>query len=556
MGDWAYSQEPCVLPEDFSGELSDFCSIESGGSVDGDSDCGEGIRWNREIIEGQFRKLCKNDDFKRRFLYSGIFRHTNYERAKEVYDEIATKGNGVSFAVVFWDTDHSHVLHDCPYSNRSCRCFGVKFTTRSGRVLRIGDIGTEEIDAIFEYFFQASKQVVLCKMRFNGESKLTCQGPSNEPRRRTSIGDVGQLQDVEVPDDRHLSDLEQSEQGTKRDWAGVSKPGFFRCEANERAKRNFKAGRQRTRAGPFEETCEDLEKLLLSICTSPITEGTNSDLYLESTKKWTTPMSSYIKNVILNIKLRFKYYRIKDYIKFYKETEFLAGHPLWQSHDSKSFEKIYLPEDKSTEMLKVLLAYQLCGLPVSNDGEYTLTDQVENQLATQLEYLAAFFNRELGKKNTIYIVGGANCGKSLFADMLQDYFLNPGIMSNWNKWHNFPLQMCQHVSFVQWNEPNFAPDKENDLKKLLGGDRLSFDIKNQNHGVIVNTPVLITGNNYIFPNNDIWNSRIKRWDWQQAPFLAGIAGKRLHPFAFINLITWAEDKLERVFATEHINNII
>lgn len=150
----------------------------------------------------------------------------------------------------------------------------------------------------------------------------------------------------------------------------------------------------------------------------------------------------------------------------------------------------------------------------------------------------------MGKLNTLYIEGPANCGKCLFADIIQDYLLNPGIMTNWNKYQNFPLQMCQHVSIVQWNEPNFAPDKENDLKKLLGGDRLTFDIKNQPHGVIVNTPILITGNSYIFPRNDIWSSRIRHWKWKQAQFLINITCKRLHPMTFEDLILWAESKLE------------
>ncbi len=113
-------------------------------------------------------------------------------------------------------------------------------------------------------------------------------------------------------------------------------------------------------------------------------------------------------------------------------------------------------------------------------------------------------------------------------------------MTNWDKWHNFPLQMCQHVTFVQWNEPNFAPDKTNDLLKLLGGDRLSFDIKNQPHGVISKTPVLITANKYIFPRTDVWDSRIYEWNWTTAPFLKAISGKRLHPYALINVILGRE----------------
>lgn len=503
----------------------------------------------RGYVEECLGILSARRNVKQRFILSGIIKYGTSKGIETICSEVIRKSKTLNFTFIVADTDHYHILHDCAYSNKSCRCFNFGVQYKHGGKSQIETLSPRDWSAIVEYFFSGGKKAVYFGSRTYKGTGFTYKYFYDPVGQSSTRGPMEEQGDVEIPTEQGHHDSEREESGTEGAWYGSSDHIRQIFGADREKKRNFKAGRRGRRS--YQETCEEIENHLMKICCAPITSTMQSTLYFNSEHRWDTESSNAAKNAMYNLKLNFKFKKIYEMIQFYENTKFMApnGQPLWQSYDHNKFEELYLSPQLSKELLKVLLQYQWLGLNVADTGEYDVEDLNEEDFAYKLKDFCEFLNGQRGKKNTEYIVGPPNCGKSFFTDVLQDFFLNIGIMTNWNKYHNFPLQMCKDVRLVFWNEPNFSNEKSEDLKKLLGGDRMTFDVKGKSHAVIVNTPIIITGNSYIFPNDEVWTSRINVQNWKAAPFLKNVKNKRLHPYGFINLIKECENVITDAFGT-------
>ena len=155
--------------------------------------------------------------------------------------------------------------------------------------------------------------------------------------------------------------------------------------------------------------------------------------------------------------------------------------------------------------------------------------------------LIEFIDKKRGKMNTDVYISPPCAGKTLFMDLIRDYLINCGQMSNWNRNSNFPLQTCGYTRVIFWNEPNYEISVESNLLKLLGGDSLNASVKNQNDVNIEKTPVFVTSNKDPFPHSPEFNYRLRRHEWRAAPFLKVCGGKKLHPLSFQYLINECEN---------------
>lgn len=509
----------------------------------------------RERVEEQFKEACRGPGTRGRYYIPGIVKGS-VESFEKIYHAVDSASKTARFIFVVYDGDHWHIIHDCSYSNKSCRCFRqIKLTCRTGVKHEFHGLSERNQKQIIDYLFENGKSPSIIRTRIDSDSHTLFEMGVLQPERRPEKRNV-QTDNVEICDDQSETFDRREETRTKRSWSDASISDDELYPISKKIE-NFRAGRARKRLSAYEETCEKIKQKLKTICSSPITSGVDTEYYNVSEMKWNTTKNDVTQKALHSLKLDFKYLKIFQYIDFYEKNEFLeenSNYPLWQAYNYNNFKEKYTSENEGTDILHDLLAYQLGLIEYNEEDGFDRTNYDGNILAEFVKNLCAFLNYEMGKQNTWYIVGPANCGKSLFADLLQDFFLNVGIMGNWNKHMNFPLQMCEHVRLVFWNEPNFAPEKKEDLKKLLGGDRMTFDIKNKPHGVIHSTPIIITANQYIFENNDIWTTRIKRYHWKQAPFLKK-CNKRIHPYAFINLIKNSEQTLGEYFASENVIKI-
>lgn len=140
------------------------------------------------------------------------------------------------------------------------------------------------------------------------------------------------------------------------------------------------------------------------------------------------------------------------------------------------------------------------------------------------------------KRNTLFIHGPPNSGKTWFADFLSSYYLNVGQVGNFNRFNMFPLNDCHVRRVLVWNEPNIEPSAFDTVKMLCGGDPLAANIKYQSGVVIDRTPVIMTSNKQIFIESEpVWSTRISFFQWKECPYLAKCT-RYPHPVAWADLV--------------------
>lgn len=142
-----------------------------------------------------------------------------------------------------------------------------------------------------------------------------------------------------------------------------------------------------------------------------------------------------------------------------------------------------------------------------------------------------------GKKNSMFILGDPNSGKSFFFDMVCAFHLNVGHVKNFNKNTSFPLNDCVNKRILLWNEPNIETAAFDTVKMLLGGDPLPADVKFESNNVISRTPVILTSNSCPFnKDNAVWTSRIYfEPTWRSQPWLQDVHGYP-HPRTYANIM--------------------
>lgn len=268
-------------------------------------------------------------------------------------------------------------------------------------------------------------------------------------------------------------------------------------------------------------------------------------------------MGTLFKNAIKLAKFRFYNFQLRDYRNYYETMNIL---PYWDTSNRKMFDQKYLSIAASKRMLYKLLIFQTNGPISMEDLEKGIVKEDYNWKPKFYEYardLILFIDKKRGKLNTDMIISPPCVGKTLFMDLIRDYLINCGQMSNWNRNSNFPLQTCGYTRVIFWNEPNYESSVESNLLKLLGGDSLNAAIKNQMDVNIEKTPIFVTSNKDPFPHSPEFNYRIKRYTWRTAPFLKSVAGKNFHPLVMQYLISETENYYKddiTMFQEKYTNN--
>lgn len=130
-----------------------------------------------------------------------------------------------------------------------------------------------------------------------------------------------------------------------------------------------------------------------------------------------------------------------------------------------------------------------------------------------------------------------------FFDCIIHYFLNFGLIGNFNRYQNFPLQEAVHKRILLWNEPQAEASAFETLKTLLGGDQTIVRVKFQSDQTVNRTPVIILSNNNIFPSDAAFTNRMYTYVWDTAPHLARYS-KKPHPIATYYLKIYSRLKFE------------
>lgn len=157
---------------------------------------------------------------------------------------------------------------------------------------------------------------------------------------------------------------------------------------------------------------------------------------------------------------------------------------VWSAYYYDVFDKVYLPRGESFDLLLSLFE--------NNFGDNT---------PYEWKHIIQLVNGDIGKENTYYIRSPPNAGKSTFYDLLADFFICSGQLRHWNRSNSFPIEELNTARIAFWNEPSFEPSVTDELLKLLGGDRISINIKYRAPRQISHIPLFVSSNEYKFPNS-------------------------------------------------------
>lgn len=412
------------------------------------------------------------------------------------------------------DKDHVHVIHDCAYSNKSCRCaffkkaeimFGHRRRDRSSRGRPLcNSIRSTDLENILKYFSLSPRETVYLKSgglveRLSSEdSSLEEQGPSGTD----GLADEGEESKKEDrvqlfgEQPRNLECPERSRRGR---------------EALARKKECYVAGKQICR----------MELMLLTIQnnpTSPVEGILNHPIWLLNKQlRFLNGSDNEVKAVFNNWTKQLCRWNIEDYNVMYSDS---ACKPIF-SAGCENVDSYYYDVEKSIDVLDELIKFQF-----GHDDEYCF------------KFVTDLFNvleRKLPKCNTLLIKSPSSAGKNYMFDAIKDYYINVGHVSKLNKWNSFPLQDADGRRLIFMNEPNYTDDWIDTLKMLLGGDATNVSVKYKAECPLYRTPIIILTNDLLtIMSNPSFKDRMKVYHWSTAPYLKDYT-KKPHPLATYGL---------------------
>lgn len=493
--------------------------------------------WMRLSINERRRELARTifnavqQDNRIGKYFSAVFKSRGAKEDSVVRELIRQHASNASFKWFVKHDDHYHIVHDCTYSGGSCRCFNkFPFERRLRRLISLQTLTAEDYELLIKYHFEEGRRVEVLEVRGTDYSRLF-RGLESLQVTRDSSGEASNSGDVEVctPEDKVLWIINDRYEDTSND-------GFSDIQDDKSSRSSGKRGRKR-RAANEEKTQEKLEKLILAISKVPLHDFVTTEEFVNSNWRFLNTMSSMFKNAINTVKLKFYNMRLRDYRRHY---ESLTTLPYWDTTTREEFNSKYLSLQASKKYLLKLLIWQYA--PNCMDTDFNITnDAWKGPVMSYCQQLILLLDKQRNKKNTDVYVSPPNAGKTLFMDLIRDYFINCGQMLNWNRNSSFPMQTCGFTRVIFWNEPDYETSVERNLLKLLGGDSMNASIKNQMDVNISKTPVLVTSNTYPFPNSKEFEYRIVKHVWKSAPFLKVVSGKKFHPLSFQYLINETEN---------------
>lgn len=454
-------------------------------------------------------------------------------------------GRNVEIKILVKHSGHYHIIHECPKSNGTCRCFGPTFTrlhtTRNSRTNVLKTIGEAELENLLQYHLQSDRCAIYLQI-----------GAGTGPRllgRYKDLGfyKIGKVSGSAVQGSPGYVAICRSENEVL--WENAKRPAPLSTTSEcgdyvEEFDRPQEKKRRGIRLNREEEECEEALKLFINICASPLTDGDRTKPWTDSNFKFKNDLHFKIKNTKNLLSVQFSNKSLRDYKTFYANR---TCHPLWGAKSLEDFDNVYFDKDTSVYKALQLLIHQTTSGALLSNNEIDDNNDIKwkANVFNYLRDLILFLDKKTGKQNTQYYISPSCSGKTFFFDMIRDYLLLHGNMTNWNRSCQFPFQMCVDKRIIFWNEPNIEQAMLEDFKKVAGGEYYSANIKNKSHTEIKRTPLIMTGNPpYILPQKAEWTCRVKNYSWSHAPFLIDNGSKRLHPLAFSVLIDMCENYFE------------
>ncbi len=393
--------------------------------------------------------------------------------------------------------NHVHVVHDCPYSNSSCRCSfaktsefrrGVRPSLRTRRYL--ADFDAIDWYNVFIYFFLSKGDLEVCEIWIDGT--LQRLSSSNKSLRWKEMCD-------RLPG----SVLEKQSEGT-----GCNTTSEFPNDEQNRADIRTTTSGLKSKRSKFDSTVAEVSSLLDKYVVIP--PETIRDVIAHSPDYSTNLHNpTQEKNYLMACRLyslKLNRFTLSDFAQFYENKT-----PIFYANSMDPFEYYHTLEE-SVQVLNELLLFQLDG---------------HDEKVTEFLYnLRLWFDKEgwngNPKINALAVIGPPNAGKNFFFDAIAAVACNIGHIGRVNnKTNQFALQDAFQRRLVVGNEISMEDGAKEDFKKLCEGTAFNIRVKYQGDKIFTKTPVLLLSNFMldICQDNHFRDVRLHTIRWRQAELL-------------------------------------
>nr|QOD39448.1 NS1 [uncultured densovirus] len=403
---------------------------------------------------------------------------------------------------------HVHIVHDCNFSNGSCRCNWYKKAKTYGADRRRDRRGHRrdscrsrtptDIQMLLLYYCTKGRYLTYSKI--GGIVEAISDEGYNIPKSGF-VGSVSWYREMEI---------EAPGDGDQLQCWG---PSFSDAEEDERRPTEVPR-RKKRKVGESERISMMVEKLLYQYPITPpeaiikhrvwrdIPELKFKNLKHDSVQ---AGVSVYRDSLIS--------YKMSMYQDIYSKEDCV---PIFSAGYSDYYD-YYYNIDQSIDVIDKLISFQC------DDDPETIHEFVK--------CLYDVLERKHPKLNTIVLHSPPTAGKNFLIDAVKDYYINVGTFGYANKYNCFPWQDAEARRLIHWNEPNYSPEYLEDIKKLLGGDSTSVNVKYKSNIPVYRTPVIVTTNNVVtFMTHPSFEDRLKVFYWDKAPFLKDYV-KKPNPLA-------------------------
>uniref|UniRef100_A0AB74ULK2 Nonstructural protein 1 n=1 Tax=Scindoambidensovirus sp. TaxID=2809839 RepID=A0AB74ULK2_9VIRU len=404
--------------------------------------------------------------------------------------------------------DHLHLIHDCPYSNGTCRCRifkgeDLRFPVRSPmrRLRNIQELDQIDWTNVILYFI-LSKWKSQSQIWIGG--RLQRSADHDQVIRWRSV--QTKSREILAREDEGVGYNSSSQEHNQQN------SGVIVRESTQSAgeKRRQAAADQpvRRKRGKFERISETVSSLLKQTYCIPahhirdiFAHDPISDcLYDPSAQKFVDAACQLFTQ-------RVNHFTMSMFRAVYEQCN-----PIFYANSKNPFD-YYHTREESVEIVKELLEWQYGG--------------DEERIKMFLTNVRDWFNKKgwegNPKCNAITIIGPPNSGKNYFFDMLGAIAFNVGHIGRVNnKTNNFALQECYGKRMVIGNEISMEEGAMEDFKKLCEGTAFNIRVKFQGDKIFTKAPVLLISNSALQITNHphFENVRNKTMRWSQAPLLA------------------------------------
>lgn len=409
---------------------------------------------------------------------------------------------------LFWfvtdvESNHIHVIHDCSYSNRSCRCIwrGNFIAQFPGAVKQaIGkrrDISEFTIDDWLDVF------IYYCLRKWGKPQKIWYNGEDQ--------GLPSALESL------RWEEMQRESSEILARYNGRLSNNLF--EEGQRDQKNSGNSSQsswiyvRGKATKFDYIYEKIQALLEKYPCTPLQAIRLHHEYRQYRVLLDPKYYRMVDAAIEDFGLRLNNYSLRDFYIFYTKE---GCEPVFDPS------KLYYGIEESLEVIDDLMKFQF------NDDE--------DQIRGFLDMIVTIFDKKLPKMNTLCIHGPPSAGKNFFFDMIFAISVNTGQLTIANKHNNFAFQEAPNKRLLIWNEPNYCSSYTDLIKMITGGDSYVVRVKSKPDTPVQRTPVFVLTNNTVnFMFEVAFAERVKTYKWKKPTWLKDY-NKKPHPLSFFSLL--------------------